>query len=67
MMTAEVLDHIQFSERPVSPTRLRDLAAHFARVLLGSPALLDQRAQCYPKRGAGNAGRWARPQPRAQW
>jgi hypothetical protein len=34
MMTAEVLDHIQFSKRSVSPTLFRDLAAHFARVLL---------------------------------
>jgi hypothetical protein len=35
----------------------------FARVLFWSSALLEQRAQCYPKRGAGNAGRSTHPQP----
>jgi hypothetical protein len=44
--------------------QLRILAARCARVLLEFPALFDQRAQCYPKRGAGNAGRSTRPQPR---
>jgi hypothetical protein len=29
-------------------------------------ALFKQREQCYPKRGAGNAGRSTRPQPCVQ-
>jgi hypothetical protein len=32
--------------------------------LLKNPALCIQRAQCRPKREAGNAGRPMRPQPR---
>jgi hypothetical protein len=30
-------------------------------------ALFEKRARRYPKRGAGNAGRSMRPQPRVYW
>jgi len=41
----------------ISPRDAREFAANV-------PPSEDQRAQGYPKRGAGNAGRPMRPQPR---
>jgi hypothetical protein len=41
----------------ISPHDAREFAANV-------PPSEDQRAQGYPKRGAGNAGRPMRPQPR---
>src|ERR1700689_2578622 len=54
----------RFAPRNDGKIQLRILPARCARVLLEFPALFVQRAQCYPKRGAGNAGRSTRPQPR---
>jgi hypothetical protein len=46
--------------------RLRNLAARCARVLLGNSALLQEKAQGYPKRGAGKTGCALHPRSRVQ-
>jgi hypothetical protein len=58
---------IEFSKASRIQTRLRDLAAPCARVLLVNVLPFEIRGRGRPSReGAGNAGRPLRPQPRVQ-